>query len=156
MHNTGAKPQLRKCYQKVYIYEVILFSSIFTQLYSIIILLCIIALINCWFFPIRIQRGERWWWVGSFFSKNANFGKGGPSSANMYEKGRSAFQKRKILCKRNNWMASKVMLLLTAVLSKTITLYVLFTCGTNGTFKQLNQCENISVNFSLILKYHTG
>ena len=49
MHNIGVKPKLRKCYRKSYIYEVCLFSSVFTQLYSIIIILCIIALINFFF-----------------------------------------------------------------------------------------------------------
>ena len=37
------------------------------------------------------------------------------------------------------------MLLLTAVLSKTNILYLLFICGTNETFKQLNQCEKMSM-----------
>ena len=90
MHCTGVKPQLRKCYQKSYIYEVCLFSSVCTQLCSIVIIFMYnivdkLLIFSQFEFNRAGGRGGR---RDRFFLKNANFRKaGGGSSANMYKQG---------------------------------------------------------------------
>ena len=58
MPNTGVKAQFGKCYPKSYIYQVCLFSPAFTQIYSITIIMCIIALAKCFFFSNLNSKGQ--------------------------------------------------------------------------------------------------
>ena len=93
-----------RCYWKSYIYEVWLFGSVFTQLYSIIITLCIIALTNCWFFSVWIQGVG---WGSSFLKVGTVASTGVPPPRTCTNKGGGPVPKMSILCECNNWMALK-------------------------------------------------